>query len=514
VRCSSSPLLAHGFTSRYRKLRKEFSLDSLLIFIASPSDNPGQLIKNPLEFQQTAARRMQSASFKAIISQTFITVILGILVAYSVPLPSTLFGHNRDDSMMVITCVSTMAVHLLNTALDGCSHELNPNRYRLSQQWTRNQFAVRIKSFFQSLITSTIFVLLSGLASFRTTTAATWTFLGFCVVVSSLITLYLHLYDETLRTLLCSPPTNMKRVVESCADDDRQETYLDVAMYSILHSDDALVKKMSLPSPPGYRNLEREEGIRNQEAIKTMAKTLLRPSPGDRWAAHLEDDIFRLAILSSLGGTSFSNGASGGIEKAEPYHVDNIVQWLLPDDKMKMEGLRHEPLIVPLVRALCALTGGLGEAMATCSSDSLLASSWQLPPGAISCAEYSVRASARCIVLNFTYPARPVADWRSTHLSSMVPVFLYSVYLLEAGMLRFANSKSIGAPAPHLGKVELFKTESPEFLPLYFACMDSVMMVLSKLKTLEGFRRLDFDLDRDCQVWMEALLGQMNIGSL
>jgi hypothetical protein len=203
------------------------------------------------------------------------------------------------------------------------------------------------------------------------------------------------------------------------------------------------------------------------------------------------------------------NGQSyGGIDKAGVHHVDNIKEWVQPRDKMKMGG---EPLVVPLVRALCAYVGGLGEALIKCAEKKTPSTEnpWLLPPGAIVCAEYGVRGAARCIVWNFSHSTGPQVDWRSSHLSMLVPVFLNSVYRLESGMTKFTQVRCGAKASDPLQSLELIRTESPELLPLFHACSESAAMVLEKIKSMEGVRRVDFELDPDCQRWTNNILARI-----
>jgi hypothetical protein len=491
----------------------------MLDFLAGPSENPGELIHNPLEYRGTA-RRLQHPTWTASFSQILISSLLSVAVAYTSVLPFSITGTHGDSpykAALIISCIAATLIHLMQTALNGSSHELNPNRYQARRSWNWPRFTTRITSALQSLImTSLAVTCVAILASFFVTESydqddAVWSMVVACLITASVVTLYLHLFDEALRTLLCSPPIQMRRIVEEAAEDDRMETYLDVAMYSLLHSDAPLVKDLISSSNPGYMDLEREERRRNETAIKAMANTLLHKTSADETGAHLEEDILRLAILASLGGKSWNGKSYADLDRAEAHHVENIKQWVQPRDEMKVGGSRSEPVAVPLVRALCAFAGGLGEALIICSGQksSPFTNPWLLPPGAIVCAEYAIRAAARCIVLNLSLSTRSLADWRSTHLSIMVPVFLTSAYRLESGMVRFTQGRSGGKPSDHLDQLELFRTESPEFLPLYHACNDSAAMILEKLKSLEGVRRLDFDLDTDCQKWTNKILARI-----
>jgi hypothetical protein len=329
-----------------------------------------------------------------------------------------------------------------------------------------------------------------------------------CVVTALIVTLYMHGIDEAARSLLCTPYAKLKQLVDEVSDDDRIDTCLDVALYSILHADEALVKQLGMPlTRPRVLDLEVEERKRNAESIKTMANTLLY---GVENGSPLEEDILRVTLLESLGGTSSDGSSQGGLEGADTRHAHAVKMWVQPGDAVRGGGKRSEPLAVPLVRALCAYVGGLGEALIICSAQvSLAGNVWLLPPGAIACAEYAIRAACRCIIWNFSNSTRALADWRSTHLSMLVPVVLTSVCRLEAGLVKYAQTRSGGKPSDHVdNKIDLIKTESPELLSLFRACNQTAEMILEKVQSLEGKRKVDLELDHECNKWTKELLSR------
>lgn len=417
--------------------------------------------------------------------------------------------------------------------ITSTSHELNPNRYSASSSSSSSPFSWKLSSVMailrstkHSVLTSTVVV--PSVAIFASSWVAKggvyWNMIGASFFTAAIISLYLHLFDLGLRTMLFTTPVNMKRMVEGVAEDDRLETFLDVAMYSILHSDASLVSQLSkTPKHQGFLDLEREEHKRNEEAIKVMADILLKKTSADETGARFEEDLLQFGILASLGGKSPTSCLD---DKAAAHHVENIKQWVESSDNLKVGGV--SPLAVPLVRALCAYVGGLGEALLRCSSQirsfkpsPLATSLWSLPPGVIVCAEYAIRAAARFIVWNFSHSTKThphIADWRSTHLSMLVPVLLNSACILEAGMVKFTQVRRYnGKQQPTssyaldpIEKLDLIKTESPELLSLYHACNDSATTILQKLKSLEGVRRIDFvDLDPECQKWMDNILARL-----
>lgn len=521
VRFSTSPLLLNPLTNDLQGKLSQLSLISLLESLTGPT-YPYKSSAHPnTPFQYRGnARRFQQPTYKAILSQGILSAILGYAVAFTSVLPffpnEILHGDSPYKTALAVSCVAAIIVNLQQTALDGTSHELDPLRYHANQAWKPSIVKTRVKAIGQSLFLVS-FLVVSFVAVFCAIfdcgDVSIWAMVGVCILTASIVTIYLYIFDDALRTILCTPPTNMKRVVEEAAGDDRMELYLDVAMCSLLHSDASLVKDLSASTKPGFSGLEREERKRNDAAIKAMAHNLLNKTSADCTGAHLEEDLLRLAISASLGGVSQNGTSFAGLDKAAAYHVENINDWLEPGNTNKLAGSRSEPLAVPLVRSLCAYVGGLGEALLSCSMQKTptLFNTWSLPPGAIACAEYAVRAAARCIVWNFTHSlAKALSDWRSTHLSILVPVLLTSACRLEAGIVEFVRVRSGRRRlSDHLQKLELIRTECPELLPLYHACYESCSMILEKLKSLEGIRAIDFDLDHDCQRWTDMILAKI-----
>jgi hypothetical protein len=532
VRCSSCPLMASPLTTFLRRYSRFTSFDAILDLIAGPSEIPGELIKP--SFRRATARRMQGPGFSKSFAQILMSFIFGAAVAYTSVLPfSTSSGtrtgeHSSQKAALVMTCILVTTLHLILTCLDGTSHEINPKRHNrpLDQRMISYRLTSLLKSIFTSSFTG---VFISIQVAFfvpdnHDTTlreSEVWSLIAACVVTAALLALYLHVVDEATRTFLCLVGKNLKRIVTEISDDDRIETYLEVILYSILHADASLVKQLASPPPkkPGFLDLEGEEKKQNLEAIKAMANTLLKLNKDESWTAPLEEDFFLFSILESLGGNSLDGSSHSGLEGADVRHAQNIQLWVQPGDKMTISG--SEPFAVPLVRALCTYAGGLGEALIICSAPQSkptknssapfqipIGSSWVLPPGAIVCAEYAIQAASRCIIWNFSNSTRALADWRSTHLSMLVPVILNSACRLEAGLVRYAQSRKGGKPSDDDldNKLGLIKVHCPELLSLFLACNDSAIMILQKLKSLEGVRSVDLELEGDCNKWTKALL--------
>jgi len=218
----------------------------------------------------------------------------------------------------------------------------------------------------------------------------------------------------------------------------------------------------------------------------------------------------------------------------------------------------QQPATVPLVRALCAYAGGLGEALISCSSNTSAISpdlgygqqldsrhqasfaesswntiTWSLPPGACACAEYSILAAARLVVLNFSLHAREsMASRRHSWLSILIPSVLHSAYKLRCGILQHAQSKMVLSGQAHLlQKIDdnsegknlhsglasktsrederlgaFIAMNCPNLCHILSACDHSATAILQTLLKFEGQRLPEFKVGSGCRKWLNSLV--------
>ena len=154
----------------------------------------------------------------------------------------------------------------------------------------------------------------------------------------------------------------------------------------------------------------------------------------------------------------------------------------------------NDAFAVPIIRALCAYAGGLGEALRLVadSKDTDNIDTWVLPPGALFMAECAIRGATHWILHDINSP-RSV-----TSLAILIPVLLNSAYKLEDGILRHQQAAT-GPTA--FDETYMVKVTMPQLLPLFNVCNDCAKIILQTAKANEGFRRVDFleSLDVDCQ---------------
>lgn len=401
-----------------------------------------------------------------------ISVALSLAVAFMSVLPLIHETHGDTPlkkAIVAVCCLSSLA-HLFQTSFDGISHEINPQHYRWTHDWSNE---LKIKSLRDSTLQSALFAGLCVplIAVFVSTE---WRDNLICFGTACCITFYLQFFDFTLRIFLCSTP-DIQKVVEESLSDESVEVYLEVVLQSVCHSNSKLVKRLSnVSDSTACSDLEREEQKRNELSITEMANTLLYKTIQDEGGPHLEDDILRLAILTSIG----LQGEEGKVFD-EPYNV-------------------------PLCRGLCAYFGGIGEALILITTKKQdLVGQWLLPPGAVVMTECAVGIATSCLCSAIS---KNPTTWRNTHLATLVPTLLNSYHRLETGMLNHAQSLS-GIRASFVeeaDKISLFRQSCPHLLSLYATINKSVGILLQK--ALNGSRRADVlaSCDQEMLKWCEV----------
>lgn len=267
--------------------------------------------------------------------------------------------------------------------------------------------------------------------------------------------------------------------------------------------DSQLIKTVSQPSQNFETVMhERDELIRASNLSQQLARILLSPMvPSNE--APLEEDVFRLAVLESLG------GRRGAHNVTEWVHYAVVTGSMVP-----------EPPCLPLLRALCIYIGGLGETLIQCAnptkqirptSSRRLAEYWSLPPGCLASAEYAVKAAALFIVQSMTSTdGRLLRDWKSTHVALLVPTVLQAIFHLRTGLVDFGSPPSKSSPSrPSTALTPSGAPRMPANLqlqPLVRECDAAATRVLHSLKIPKGLGRVDLHLDEDCHLWTKSLV--------
>lgn len=462
--------------------------------------------------------------------------------------------EKRSQLIIDVTGILTLVFQLLATLSDGTAHELNPRKYHqhhqldgaspipISFQTVASAFGRGIVFAISATALSVGILYMFCLSGIYCDNQHSNNFFArfdiemgllmlFCCFASTLAGLYADVADEAIRTALCTPGSKLQRFIQeitlggtpqesdsshqsSASLEEEELSVVDVMLHSVLHGDAKLVKELWEPTSfrnPNLLDFERYEAERNSYAIKAMAKVLLGSEHVKRpLEAFLEEDCLRLSILESMGGSitsgvatakksSLSEGAgndNNGYPSAQR-HRETIQYWVLPPSTATLFKTRYhhrsgnEPKGAILVRALCAYTGGLGEALIELSgpaSQSIM--TWVLPQAAVLAAEYAVIALSRCITQNLEHNREIASDWRNSHLSMLIPAILNSAFRLHIGIIMYALSLKRGPPNPQkepnqsiydVDIAEEIGKPHPDLLRVLYAVDGAVSKILKQL---------------------------------
>jgi len=506
VRCSSSPLLVNPYTrtirSVFQSTRSSLSAPKKL---CQPDDTREAQLS---ERQDLNPRRLQLPTSASLSAQIVISIVVAISLAFTSVLP---FAHDAalgnicssTKTTIIFSCITSSALQLLLTTIHGTNHEINPTHYQSHSIRYQDHL---IKSLSTAAPISFAVPILVIYVHFKNGSFQWSDNLVYFTCVPPVIILYLYIFDYALRILICTTPSNMKIFVEEASGGDvSMEIFVDVILRSLLHSNDELVKRLgNVPTNSSiWMDLEVKELKLNNVAIKTMANTLLHQTYEDEASPHLEDDILRLAILSWIGGSvSKAEGTIGNRTESD------ISYWMKSvSSKTKGGAYSIDPYAVPIVRALCAYAGGLGEALQLIadSEDRTFRDAWVIPPGTLFMGECAIRGATHWILQSINLPRS------NTSLALLIPVLLNSACNLENGLLRHQQVTNGSVAVDDTDNLKSSETMSPQLLPLFNVCNNCAGIILQTAKSNEGFRRLDFleSLDMNCQKWLRSKMSAL-----
>ena len=475
MRLSSSPMYVNQFTGLIKSIL--YSPDSFLKFITMPNNNepmkPGEVPSAAKLLEQRGmARRLQRPTFPAIFAQIIITASISFAIAFTSVLPFTsIHGNSPLKLVTIFSTVLPCFIHLYQS-----DHEIDPRPYRSNYGLNRVIYQSYSGKIVQSVFGSGLLII--GISIYQSIDVRHTLV---CCGAALIIMMYLYLFDFTLRVFLVATP-NIKKVIEDATGDGSVEVLIDVVLRSLCHSNNDLVKKMSdMSTNPGRFDLEKEELQRNETALKSMATTLVYKTNADEAGPHLEEDILRLAILTS------------------------ILTWVrssVPTRTSEWSALADN-YTVPLCRGLCAYFGGLGEALLLVAAKKhIFSGDWLLPLGALFLAECAVEAASFCL----SPASSNNVTWSNSHRATLVPAFINSAHRLETGLIKYAmglaNIKASSNDS--VDKINLLTQICPEVVPLFNTINSCTKILLEKIPNES--RRFDFLDSFDLQHWCKEKL--------
>lgn len=450
--------------------------------------------------------------------------MIGFVLPHMMPIWKRYSNDPLAQMVLTATCVLTILTHLMVSSLDGSSHELDPKRYQSVNPRSIMSFRnfPSLYNTFGSVVVIVPAVAVAVVyrvddedAAFQ---ASKISLAFLALVVTTLISVYLILINEASKMVLCSPGLNVKTTASDFYDDS-SHAELKVMVESILQGNESLVRSVLQPTKKaGVLYLEDEERKRGEESMKMMARILLFSDRHlDSTDARLERDVLCMLLLETLGGKAADVNVDVG--HLSPRHEQVVKKWAHSQNTAWLGAARSEPDVVPLVRALCAYSGGLGESLQIVSmppqspqrialSIGSVQTSWLLPPGARACGEFAIRGAARLIVYNLQSTATQgiASDWRSSSLSILIPVMLDAAFSLRKGALRFARvNQDKRIVTANAVEIDWLAGENKLLQPIVLACEESALLVLQALKTVEGGNQMNLPMSNDCRVWLETL---------
>jgi hypothetical protein len=302
---------------------------------------------------------------------------------------------------------------------------------------------------------------------------------------------------------------------------------------------------LTLPRSVG-NNHQEDEIYRNEMATASFSTWIELSSTTA--SGLLSDDILRMCILESLGGGGSSPRSPAGTAPqggsyylGRPRHAAAVRRRLDLSAATSCPG--RQPIAAPIVRALCAFAGGIGDALSrfyrirsdgddydqndgrrpSSSRREEAAELWKVPPGSLHAAEFAIIAAARLVVMNSVVldkRGRAVvnASRRHDRLSLLLPCVLQSAYVLHRGIHEYAEATASMcgldlSTYDTTGKGDgvgcYIVAECPDLCPVLSACKDSAKMAM-KILVASGDRSFEDLLLRrkwkgDMQQWLVGL---------
>jgi len=282
------------------------------------------------------------------------------------------------------------------------------------------------------------------------------------IAVLLLVTI-MNIQDVVTRWAVCAPGVDADILMyqtSATTKSKSNETFLaeDLIIQSILMADGMTVDKVIASTKSGsnsmtpFKNPQEDEISRNEAAMASFAEWIQTSST--KCSGILSDDILRVCLLESFGGGGCSSCAGSPFYFGNSRHTAAIQKRLSLSSATTSPG--QQPIVVPIVRALCAFSGGVGDAMCKvyCQVDkdgkSLknkknAAELWKLPPGSLNSVEYAITAAARLVVMNTVMTDKNGVvsvdqSKRHSHLSLLLPCVLQSAYHLLSGVNDYATA--------------------------------------------------------------------------
>ena len=430
-----------------------------------------------------------------VLVQALVSAVIGMLFAAVFVRP---FLHPSDDVAIWILNITCTLAPILELFANGMNEsELHFGHYSLlldgsglfvvqmmkdvGHRMKRNVFGLRALAV---IIAVVIFMTIDRPAIAPVTHASSWSLAAMVVMAS-----VMAVQDVLTRWCLCAPGLDgdvlLFNVLGGPVGNAKKTKFLteDLIIQGILRDGttvDQVIKSSTVSRHGGYQE---DELARNKIACTAYANWIQESSTVA--SGKLSDDILRMCLLESLGGGGPSPSAAGPYFGGERH--TGAIRKRLGLSAASASGT--QPFIVPIVRCLCAFSGGLGDSMTalfrTVDENGTplrlterTSELWKLPPGSLDAAKYAIKAAARIAVMNSTLD-REKGPKKDELLSLQLPCILQSAFKLRCGLHVYAKAvarlQDVSLSTDQdLG--EFIHSKCPELLVVVEACDESARM--------------------------------------
>lgn len=301
-----------------------------------------------------------------------------------------------------------------------------------------------------------------------------------------------------------APPT--KSGVTSTPNSKKKFLTEDLFIQSILMGDGNTVSQV-IANPDTdaqlrmarFKSHQDDEISRNDTAVASFAQWI--QSSSTTASGRLSDDILRMSLLESLGGGGSCSPESAQ-SKTSSRHFGEERHYSALRKRLELSAATaapgRQPIAAPVIRALCAFAGGVGESMSEIYRQEMkdgkptgksLAEMWKLPPGSLAAAELCIVAAARLVVMNSAIDKK-----RHERICLLLPCILQSAYKLRCGLFSYAKATAIMYDVKLAsfdktgrtdGLMKFIEQKCPDLCPVLSACNNSARMVIQTDRALE-----------------------------
>lgn len=451
-------------------------------------------------------------------------------------------SHGGNDLAVVIVCVMTILAPLMISipGKPASSHELCPRLYLYPfsnrAEWRSTLFNKFVISTVTGVTIAVIGIsidyylpiihpLLSPKTQFWTLYTDSFILLTF---YSFLISAYLYALDDLLKVnIIHCQQGRIKQMIDELRYDESNATTLSAFLECILMEKNLATETLQFNDNDretlNDRYFGRMELQKSVNLMQRMSQCLVSaPSAEKHIEALFEEDVFRIILLESIGGTSVATESLPDSASTSRRHQRNVTDWINPVKEYEIDIIEIRKIAVTLVRGLAVFIGGFGEALTLCGSPSssvamdsglpCLSSvySWSLPPSSFLCVEFAIVGLTRCIVTSYETSGPRLLDWTNSIVAVAIPSALTALFYVRVGVmnfLKYQNRKVLEA-----SEVRTYYTSYEKELHRLQRLSENAAIAILRAMNLDP-RVRTIELSEDVIIWTRSLIAQTTANS-